>query len=64
MVPGKVIGKYTDASSDKGDMIDVTKPVPVTIKDARQMEPLPTLDNIGFQLLKSHTQMLNFRDDD
>ena len=48
---------------DKGDVIDVVKPLPVEMRDARRMAEAATLERMGFCLEVNPTACADLRDD-
>eukprot|EP00941_MAST-03F_sp_MAST-3F-sp1_P004549 g4549.t1 len=59
---GKFTGRYIN-QPDPGDAADVLLPCEVTMNDARELFPPPTLETMGFTLQSWPTACKNFRDD-
>jgi len=60
--PGKFTGRYID-QEDKGDAVDVHAAQPIKMRNAREVQPPPALNDVGFTLASAPTAISDFRDD-
>lgn len=61
--PGKFTGRYIN-QPDAGDVADEVVGKECIVRDARELSPAPTLENMGFTLKPWPTECKNFRDDE
>lgn len=62
-IPGKRVGRYIGGAEDKGELADVHEQHEVDVRNAREMQPQPTLETRCFELRRSPTAVRNFKDD-
>ena len=63
VVPGKGVGRYI-RRDDEGDLVDAHDSRTVSVRNARELSPAPTLDSWTWELLNRPTSVQDFYDDD